>query len=525
MGASVQPTQPDPKDVARIQANVAKMRAAGAPESDVLAYLQHEDEQASQAPAAPAYDTSINTKNLIRSMLQGGMYGFGDEAGVVDPKAYAAFKSAHPIANAIENMIGGAIAPAAAAFALPELAGLGGAVALGAGGGALAGAGEGHGGPLDPSRLRGEAIGAPVGAAGALAGYGASKVLGGLGGAIMNRIAPARAGTREVGQAAKDIIDNPAALAARMKEVNDIVPGGSSPATAAIAPTINRSRFTELSRGVGASPKAGAAAESYVTQQRAALQAGRDALGDQMQRLGGDVTVTPKVRQALFKVRGVLGGKTPEVPAADLTDPNPLGLEKSTPFQLDEPKATMSIGELRDALSRLRFLSRGAVKKGLEANGVNTHEIAVARAELQDLLYDPKIGHPEFASLDRQYAILSNEQRHATQLSKVVEASRGRFPANRAHGLSSTSPGGSLTSKLGAAKAVLSQLVSGPARPAVADATARMVLKPGASVADLLAAAPKPSRLSPAIRAGLLMSAPPAGLNLFNLLGTDEQQP
>src|SRR3954469_17339315 len=103
MGISV---QPDPKEMARIQANVAKMRSAGAPEEDVLAYLQHED---SQPHASAPSDSGISWRDIGRAATQGATFGFGDELGLTDRAKESAFKQGHPVVDFLAKMGGGLV--------------------------------------------------------------------------------------------------------------------------------------------------------------------------------------------------------------------------------------------------------------------------------------------------------------------------------------------------------------------------------------------------------------------------------
>lgn len=75
----------DPQDKERVQRNVAKMRAAGAPESEVLAYLQQEDSRAPQAPVEPTGQKPYSYGGGIPGLgMKGLTAGLSDEiAGLV----------------------------------------------------------------------------------------------------------------------------------------------------------------------------------------------------------------------------------------------------------------------------------------------------------------------------------------------------------------------------------------------------------------------------------------------------------
>jgi len=497
MGTSV---QPDPTTLARIQANVAKMRAKGATDDDVASYLAYED---GHIPAPSSPNTDISLRNLGRSFTQGATFGFGDELGLTNRDAEKAFKTAHPVADFMSKLVGGALAPAAAMAAAPEaLAGAGGAALLGGTSGLLNGIGEGE---TTDDRIKGGLLGAGIGAVGGAAGAKLAEGAGVVGGKILDRMNPARA----VGRASAGLLDDPAAVAQRMNEVNQLAPGGASVASTAIARDgTDQSRFLAMTRGAGVNPAAAGTVESQIVGQRAALDAGKKAIGAQMDKLApGEIPITPKVREAMNSVKGVLGSKAPSVPPASATDLNPLGLEKSIPFEFDPAKTTMSLQEARDALSRLRYLGRQYV--GVGVDGITKRDINEARAALQDVIYSHR---PDFAPLDRQYAKLMDQEGATEDLLTQIQRSRGAHAGNDAYGATAGSLGGSLPSgSHGVIMRALDHLLTNKA--GAADAVARLVTKPGngSRVADLLGNAPAPSgRMAPAIRAGLFSSLPPA---------------
>lgn len=429
----------------------------------------------------PQPDTGLSGRNVGRSLVQGATLGWGDELGLTSRPNEAAFKAAHPVVDFLAKMGGGLAAPIAAVAAAPELATtLGGAALLGGATGAVAGAGE-----ADPgNRLRSAATGGLLGAAGGAAGYGIAKGAGAIAGTIADRMHPERG----VAKAAANLL-NPD-VSARLAAVDQIAPGGASLATTNVpAEGAKVSRFLPMLRAVGANPEAAAGAESSISAQTAALDAARKGLGSKMDALGGEVQITPEIRSVLSKVRTALGAKTPNVPAAELQDVNPLGLEKSTPFAFDEDAKTLDIQQLRDALSRLRFLSRGNVKRGLEANGIDTRDIGIARAALQSYLYDVK---PDFASLDRNYAAASNTMRQADKALKTVQASRGNYGANEAYRATAGSLGGSLPRGThGVVMTALDKILTN--RAGAADAVNRLIVSPGGAEAvnRLLSALPQ----------------------------------
>jgi len=530
-------TQPSPQELARIQANARKMYSQGATDAEVRQYLQEEDDAQRQsqsgpvpafAPsestnAAPADPNEINAGNLARSALYGGSLHFGDELGIVDKAKEAAFAKQHPVADALAQFGGGAIAPAMLTAALPEfLSGLGGAAAMGAATGGLTGAGSGTDAK---SRAEGAAIGAGTGAAGAAAGYGAQTLLSKGLARFIGRIAPDFAAKRAVGQAVTDLLSpsEGARVQARMSDVNALAPGGSSPATAAVPQVGDKSsRFSQMVHTMGANPQAAAAAEDALIGQTNALRAGARRLGAQMEILGGDVPITPALRSALDDVRPVLGKKTPSITPEDELDANPLGLEKSTPVSFDKTQTTMSVQDARDALSRLRYMSRVMSRRGIDANGVALHEVTQARDALEGVLYAER---PDLQQLDQSYAKLMDEGRSVNKLLPGVQRSRAVYAANTGGGAAGLPP----TTARGAAMSVANAALN-PAASAASAAKARAstIFAPGTDIPSLFRMAPFSSAAGRAaltagraVRAGIATSLPPA---LNGLLFPDEQQ-
>jgi hypothetical protein len=545
MGASV---QPDPKEMARIQANVAKMRAANAPESDVLAYLQHEDSQPSAAPEESMW------KGAGRAALQGATFGFGDEMGLTDRAKESAFKANHPVVDFLAKMGGGLVAPAAAVALAPEAAGVGTAAAIGGGMGLLSGAGEADGSLAD--RAKGAAIGGLLGGAGGAAGYGLAKGAGAVVGAVRDAMRPERA----VARAAQGLLDP--AVSANLAKVNAIAPGGASLATAGVPEEgTNMSRFLPMLRGVGRSPEAGAKAEASFLSQQDALQASRDALGAKMDAVKGRVPVTADVRAAMNKVGEILSAPkrpalklevVPEVPPALETAQSPApslrdalknfqdrstaaytrnagtveqrmarqALERHgsesvlsppiTGSRLPEmPKPTpegYDIQDLRDALSRLRFMSRQAQKRGIEGNGMTLKDITDAERSLKGVIYQHA---PEFAELDKPYAVVSRQLGTTEDALETVQKSRATHAANEAFGSVGESVGGSLHSHHTLAMALFDKLFKNPA--GAADAVANLIAKPGGQelVTNLLSSAPT-KRTAGRVMVPLSASAIPA---------------
>jgi hypothetical protein len=450
---------------------------------------------ASPSAAAPtastaSANTDVSLRNVGRAFTQGATLGFGDELGLTDRDAEKAFKQNHPGVDFAAKFLGGALAPAAAALLAPEAAATaGGAALIGAGAGALSGIGEGE---TPKERAIGGVVGGTIGAAGGLLGRGVSSVVG----KIADRINPSRTVTRAAGELLTPDV------AQRMAEVNALAPGGASIASST-APQLGArtSRFMSMARGVGANPDAAAAAEAAVTTQRTALKLGQGELGAKMDALAGDIPVTRELRDAIVKARDVLGAKVPKVLADAPADANPLGLEKSVPFSFDEETPTLDVQDLRDVLSRLRYLSRQAEKRGVEANGITTRDINDARDAVQRALYRHA---PGFAPLDRNYALLSDQVRQVDRLIKTIQLSRQNYAGNTAYGATAGSLGGSLPHGAQSATLhLLEHLLTN--RSKAADAVYRSILLPaGADAVQRFA--PTSTRVMNAVANGAFAS-------------------
>lgn len=580
------PQKPSPQEVARVQANVAKMRAGNATEDEVLAYLQHEDGQAS-APSAPK---PVTGRDVGRSFLQGLSFNFGDElgraagvgqgpGGLLDRDSEKAFKKDHPWVDLGGKVGGGIIAPAAAvAFGPEALAGAGGAAAIGAGAGMLSGVGDGE---TAKERITGGLFGTVLGGAGGLLGYGAQKVGGMIGGKILDRIRPERA----VARAAKILIgDKTTDVAQRMWDINQLAPGGSSPASAYIRPSAAKPtpRFSGMVAGLSENPEAAAAAEDALSGQSEALKNGTKAVGEKMDALKGDVPMTGRLRTAMDKVREVLGGKTPElppenefmvtgprseIPVTTAQSPHPelrqaiddfwarpgiaFDRKQGTVAQQMARKAlerhgaenvvapslfgapakelpaemapeTVNLQTLRDALTRLRYMGRQAGKRGVEANGLTTHDISEATQALEGVIYKHV---PEFEPLDKQYGMLSNERRSVKTLFDVAQTAREGGATGDALGSTAGEAVRGVHSTSGVAAKMIDKLFTD--KKAAADAVQRLIIKPGGPemITDLIKRAPGAGapKLSGAARAGIFTALPPALKGL--LFQPDDTQP
>lgn len=493
MGASVQPQGPGD----RISRNIAAMRAQGANEKDIEAYLTQVE------GLKPEGSGGITARGLGRSFTQGATFNFGDELGLTDRSAEKAFQQAHPVADFFAKLGGGLLAPAAAVVAAPAAAmTLPGAIALGGITSALAGAGEGTDAA---SRAKGAVTSGLLGAGMGATGYGVGKVVGGIANTVADRMNPERA----VARAAQSVL-TPATVA-RMKTVDALAPGGTSVASATFPAdaTNATSRFLSMVRGIGANPNAARAAEGQLMGQKAAIKAGTDAVGANMDALAAkEVSVTPSLRNALIRTKSVLGGKAPPVPSKEVADINPLGIEKSTPFEFDPGRKTLSVEELRDALTRIRYAVRQAEKRGTEANGATLYELKAARSALTKEVYDAV---PDYAELDAQYATLKNEQRQVDKLTKTVRLSRQNYAGNEAFKATAGSLGGSLPR--GSHSVIMSALDKILTNKAgAADAVARYVTRPGGPemVDQLLSLVPKGSTLTPRLRAAGTAALTPA---------------
>jgi hypothetical protein len=510
MGASAQP-EIDPGQLARIQANVAKMRSMGAPDEDVVAYLQHEDSQTgSMTPAQ--IPTDVNIHNLLRSAAQGASLGFAGKFGMVDTDKAKAFQHAHPVYDFLAKAGGGIVAPAAAALMAPEAAaglGVGGLMALGAGQGAIESANASDGGLKD--RAASAAEGAGLGALTTGATVGAGKLVNEGVGLLARKLAPDWSAKRALGGAARGLLDDPAAVQSRMNDVNALAPGGSTPATAAIAPETGKPRLLSVVRTVGASPEAARAAEAATVAQRDALTQGMRAIGDKMNALNTDVPITPELRATLNQAKHVLGASRVDVPPPDVPDVNPLGIEKSTPFQLDPEQHTISTSELRTTLSDLRVKMRALEQQGIDANGVTKHAVRQAHDALKGIVYDQV---PGYQPLDAQYGTLADETRALDQVSPAIENSRQNHAGHSVAGTAPGSLGASLPSGAHGAGLLLEKLFAN--KEAGADATARYVLSPSEhdAVQNLLNLAPKKTaaRTRGLLHAALTTSALPGAM-------------
>jgi len=461
----------------------------------------------SQHAAAPAAspNTDVSLKNFGRSLAQGGTFNFSDEMGLTDPNAEKAFKAAHPFVDLTGKVIGGAVAPAAAIAALPELGTGAGVAALAAGTGMLSGAGEGEGPWYSPSRVGGAALGGILGPAGVGAGMVASKVASPIVKAIASRIAPEFMANRYLGNMARGLLDHPAAVQGEMDAANAISPGAASPATTAVAKGgTDQSRFLQLIAAVGKNPEAGRQAEASIVGQQKNISAGLKSVGQKMNGLAkGDITLDQDARDALAKVSDVLGSKhTPDVQTVGGQILNPQGVPYNPPTQ------TMSIADVRDALSRLRFEMRQVgMRSSDRVSGANLYDLKQAEAALQNVAYQAR---PDFAALDQQYAKLASQRDQAEDLLAVVQRSRSSHGANDALGLSAESRGGSLHGARSVLTKALDAFVNN--QKAVADATARRVIQPGASIAGLMApgSGNAASRGAATLAKGGLIALPPA---------------
>jgi hypothetical protein len=513
--------------VPQLKALLDQYRAAGASD-DQLRAAAAVWAQAQPVVTTPQ-NTDINLRNLGRAAGQGMTFGMGTKFGL-DPDAQKAFALAHPVANFLSELAGGAVAPAVAVAAAPEalgLATLGGAATLGAASGILNGVGQPDADASTADRLKGGAIGGLFGAAGGAAGYGVGKVIAPIASKAAAIVKPQWAATRAVAGAAKGLLDDPNAIAAHMDEMNTLAPGSSSVASATIAQDgTDQSRFLPMVRGTGASPEAAAGVEAKIVAQRAAIDAGKKALGAKMNALQtSDIPITPKVRDAMNLVKPVLGAKAPSMPPPP---PNmfgavpPAGLQSASmsafganPAVLNPAATTMSLEEARDALSRLRYLSRQQEVLGVSANGITKHDVNQARIALQEVVYDHR---PDFAPLDRQYAKLSTEEGATEDELTQVQRSRAAHAGNAAFGTTAGSLGGSLPSGAhGVVMNLFDNILTDKA--AAADAVQRLVVQPGGAdmVQRLLSKAPGPGlpKVTGAMRAGLFSALPPAMRGLF----------
>lgn len=529
-----------------------------------------------QAAAAPQPQQEGMLKGFGRAALQHGLMGFGDELGLVDQSKQDSFAKNHPVMDFLATIGGGAAAPLLATAAAPELATVGGAAALGGVAGLLSGAGEGK--DLD-SRAKGAAIGGITGVAGGAAGAKLSGLLGKAGGAVLDRINPTRSVARE---AASLISPETQATMNKINGLAP-GGSSIATATRPTEGLKTTSRFTGMVRNLGASGTAAAEAESDLTGQKAALTKGMQSIGEQMNALDSDVPVTPKLRRAISKVRDVIGSHTPELPDADFRlvtkgtpdevmetaqSPNPSLREAVGDFWKRQTEAwrrnpgtetveqkmartaldrhgaenivspsltgsptvvpgqppqkvpeTVNLQVLRDALGRLRYLSRQAGKRGTEANGPTQYEINEARDAIQSVIYQHE---PQFKTLDRHYKSLADEMRVTDKLLPSVQRSRSNYAGNRAAGQEASSLGGSITKAPSIADLVNKLFVNKTAAPRD---IAKFITKPGGAdaVGQLLKHLPATHPAAAVLRGGIQASTPIALRGLFDKEDEDQQ--
>ena len=221
-------------DAVRIRANIAKMRAMGAPKADIDAYIAEEDAatkaQGKAEVDAASYDDNApldRAAGVGKAALQGASFGWSDEAlggmrALAERRPYAEtvaeergdldrFRKAHGGVALGAELVGGLATAipggaAAAAKGVGTAAKVARTAGVGAGYGAAAGAGAGEG-------LEGKAKGAGYGAAaGAVLGPAVAGLAKGAG-AIGTRIADAVPGIRAKGATLAEQLQNrPGAL-------------------------------------------------------------------------------------------------------------------------------------------------------------------------------------------------------------------------------------------------------------------------------------------------------------------------
>lgn len=453
----------DPKEVARIQANVAKMRAQGAPEQLIIKYLQHEQTLLARQP------TEITARDIARSAGQGASYGFSDELGLADRDKQKAFQANHPAADFLAKLAGGSVAPIVASIVgPPALAGVGGAAAMGGATGLLTGVGEGE---TPGERTMGGLVGGALGAAGGVAAHG---IAGGMRMAA-DRVNPERAVVR----GANDLLQPNDAP--RMDEINAIAPGGVSVATLSKS-SKGRPRFGRMVSGIGANAKAARQGEEDVLGQLQNLNDAARRIGANLDAVDGPLPDTPELRVALAHARDV------------------LGLKKI-------PRGKISLQEARDVLTQLRELNpSGAVSK---------RALRTARESIRDVLYDHE---PQFADLDKQYALVMDQTKQARKILNTIESSRENYSGNKATKTPAASLGGSIAAQgRSMAKTLVESVFLDKAGSA--DAIGRLVVKPGGPemVKQLISKLPANSPALSRIRAGLLSAQyVPAARSLFS---------
>lgn len=236
MTPPVRPETTDNPRLARIRRNLAKLKAAGAPQEDVQAYLATERVTPEQELAAMPRTAAENITGGIQSALQGATLNFGDELtaatraalsrvpGGAPPISYPeavaeeraslrGFREENP-KTAIGLELGGGLLSGlgvarTATAGVPMAARAGRVLASGLGGGAVAGAGAGEG-------MRGRTTGAAVGAG-----------IGGLLGAIGSKVATSGVADRAVrtGRRLSDVLEETGAA------MSGAIPEGSASAS------------------------------------------------------------------------------------------------------------------------------------------------------------------------------------------------------------------------------------------------------------------------------------------------------
>jgi len=407
-----------PQQKAQIQQNVAKMRAAGKSEDDVIAYLRYEagegdapaflagPGQPGAAPAVAAPPPESTLKGFGRSVAQHGLMNFGDELGLIDQTKQDAFARDHKVLNFIAALGGGSIAPIAAILAAPELATVGGAAAIGGATGLLSGAGEGT--DLE-SRAHDAAIGGVTGMAGGAAGNLLGTTVGKVGGVLADAIHPERQIAREAGQLLTP------EMATKAARINRLAPGGANAANSSASPSgIDNPMLSGIVKMVGRDAGAAAGAQGDLEASQTALQESLGRIGQKIAQNEKTVEVTPEVRSAIAKARSIIGDKyTPNIPGAPPTGANPLGLDQSIPFEFETAQTKITTTELHELLSRMRSTLSNYRKRGIDAPGQRLHDVVEATDAVKKVLYDAS---PRIAKIDRSYAavaehILSTESR------------------------------------------------------------------------------------------------------------------
>lgn len=190
MTPPVRPEATDNPRLARIRRNLAKLKAAGAPQEDVDAYLELERVTPEQERAAMPRTALENVRGGLGAALQGATFNFADEIvgtarGLTGPETIGEaiaderqqlgeFREANP-KTALGLEVGGGLLTAlpiarAATSGVRGVQAAGRLAAGGATGGAIAGAGAGE---SPTGRLQGAALGGVVGG---VLGAGAQKL-------------------------------------------------------------------------------------------------------------------------------------------------------------------------------------------------------------------------------------------------------------------------------------------------------------------------------------------------------------